>query len=142
MKNSPVILLAVMLGCGGGIDKEKEQVRAVVSGILDADNQADLERVLSYYRDDAVLMPPGKEEIRGIENIRFNYVNIFETSLLNLSGVEEEVILSNDIAIFKGRTIGKVTLKSDSTNRTINDKFVMIVIRGDGARKISTLIWN
>jgi ketosteroid isomerase-like protein len=35
-----------------------------------------IHRVLSYYHGEAVLMPPGKDEIRGMENIRQNYENI------------------------------------------------------------------
>jgi uncharacterized protein (TIGR02246 family) len=142
MKFCSIILLAVMLGCGGGVDKDKEDVRAVVAGILDADNHADLERVLSYYREDAVLMPPGKEEIRGIESIRSNYENIFETSMLDLSPEEEELVVENQLAVFKGRTKGKVILKSDSATRLVNDKFVMILKQQDGTWRISTLIWN
>ena len=60
---------------------------------LDADNHADIERVLSFYHDEAILMPPGRDEIRGIANIRRNYESIFTSSLLNLAPEEEEITL-------------------------------------------------
>lgn len=133
-------LLAV--ACAQTENSNPDDVRAVVNGILDADNRADIERVLSYYDSDAVLMPPGRDEIRGIENIRRNYENIFATSVLNLSSEEETITLHGDLAIYKGRTKGKILLKSDSSERNVDDKFIMILKSTNGTWKISTLIWN
>jgi len=87
-------------------------------------------------------MPPGKDEIRGVQNIRRNYENIFATSVLNLTPEEEEITLDRHFAVYKGRTKGQIVIKSDSSTRTINDKFVMILKKENGAWRISTLIWN
>jgi uncharacterized protein (TIGR02246 family) len=137
-----IIIAMIFRSCTEPAESNKDDVRAVVSGILDADNHADIERVLSYYHDDAILMPPGRDEIKGMENIRRNYENIFATSLLNLAPEEQEIILTKDYAVYKGRTKGKVVMKSDSTERTINDKFIMILKPDNGRWKIKTLIWN
>ena len=40
-------------------------VRAVATGIIDADNARDLERVLRHYTADAILMPPGEAAVPG-----------------------------------------------------------------------------
>jgi len=137
------VFIAVMFWtCAGSTDGAKDDVRVVVSGILDADNHADIERVLSYYQQEAVLMPPGRDEIKGLANIRRNYENIFATSLLNLAPEEEQIIVTNEFVVYKGRTKGQVIAKSDSTARSINDKFIMILKKDDGSWKISTLIWN
>ena len=77
-----------------------------------------------------------------MENIRRNYENIFATSLLSLAPEEQEIILTKDYAVYKGRTKGNVVLKSDSTEGTINDKFIMILKADNGRWKIKTLIWN
>ena len=141
--NGPFFITVILLwSCTESTESTKDDVRAVVSGILDADNHADIERVLSYYHDEAILMPPGKDEIKGLENIRHNYENIFATSVLNIVPEEHEIILVKDLAVYKGRTKGKVVLKSDSTERMINDKFVMILKSENGTWKIKTLIWN
>jgi uncharacterized protein (TIGR02246 family) len=142
MKEYIIIAMIFCWSCTEPAESNKDEVRAVVSGILDADNHADIERVLSYYHADAILMPPGRDEIRGMENIRRNYENIFATSLLNLAPEEQEIILTKDLAVYKGRTKGKVVLKTDSTERTINDKFIMILKTDNGRWKIKTLIWN
>ena len=57
-----VLIAMIFWSCAKPTEGTKYDVRAVVSGILDADNHADIERVLSYYHDDAVLMPPGRDE--------------------------------------------------------------------------------
>lgn len=142
MNRHVVIVLIVLCCCAGSTNNASDEVRAVVSGILDADNHADIQRVLSYYHSEAVLMPPGKDEIKGVENIRHNYENIFATSLLNLSPEIEEITVANNIALCKGRTKGEVVLKSDSSKRTINDKFLMVLKEEGGSWKIKTLIWN
>jgi ketosteroid isomerase-like protein len=142
MKECFLIAVSFLWSCTEPTENAKADVRAVVSGILDADNHADIDRVLSNYDDEAILLPPGKEEIKGLENIRRNYENIFATSLLNLAPEEEEIILTEEVAVYRGRTKGKVVLKSDSTERTINDKFVMILKSDNGRWKIKTLIWN
>ena len=140
-----VLIATIIWSCTGSTDVIKDDVRAVVSGILDADNHADIERVLSYYHpdpDNYREMPPGRDEIKGLENIRRNYENIFATSLLNLAPEEDEIIVTNEFVVYKGRTKGQVVAKSDSTARTINDKFLMILKNDDGSWKISRLIWN
>lgn len=142
MKSYGIVAILLLCSCADSGQSTNDDVRSVVSGILDADNHADIERVLSYYHDDAVLMPPGKDEITGIENIRRNYENIFATSVLNLRPEEDEMTVTSGIAIYKGRTMGQVVLKSDSSSRTVNDKFLMILRKKDGVWKISTLIWN
>src|SRR5262245_14838844 len=53
------------------------EVRAVATGIVDADNRRDIERVLAYYAADAVLMPPGEAPVAGRDAIRPRYEALF-----------------------------------------------------------------
>ena len=137
-----VLIAMIFWSCTESTEHTKIDVRIVVSGILDADNHADIERVLSFYHDEAVLMPPGRDEIRGIANIRRNYEGIFASSVLNLAPEEEEITITDGFAVYKGRTKGQAVIKSDSTTRVINDKFLMILKKDNGSWKITTLIWN
>lgn len=136
------ILLSLLISCTQGEKNEAELVRAVANGIIDADNRADLEDVLSYYHPDAMLLPPGKQEITGIAGIRKNYENIFASSALFLSLQAEEVTVRGDVAICRGRTQGKVMVRADSSQRNVNDKFVMILTKTGQGWKIKRLIWN
>ena len=101
--------------------------------------------MLSYYHDDPDNyreMPPGRDEIRGIANIRRHYEGIFASSALKVAPEEEEITITGALAIYKGRTRGQVVINSDSTTRAINDKFVMILKKDNGSWKITILIWN
>lgn len=76
-------LLAVQAVGAGGPDCRQEspagrEVLAVASGIVEADNARDLERVLGYYAADAVFMPPGEGAVAGLAAIRPRYVSLFE----------------------------------------------------------------
>ena len=53
-------------------------VAEVAHGTIASDNSRDIDLVLSYYRPDAVLMPPGKSAVRGRPSIRPRYEALFE----------------------------------------------------------------
>ena len=101
MKLYLIVAMTFLCSCADSSEAAKDDVRAVASGILEADNHADIERVLSYYHNEAVLLPPGRDEIKGLENIRRNYENIFATSVLNLSPEEDEITVASDVAVTK-----------------------------------------
>ena len=136
------IIFFILTGCTATGNSDKNDVRVVVQGIIDADNAADIASVLSSYSSDAVLMPPGKSEITGTTAIRKNYEAIFANSVLELSVKEEELVVSGNYAICKGRTMGQIRAKADSSVRDVNDKFIMILEKRDSQWKISKLIWN
>ncbi|MDN5204151.1 nuclear transport factor 2 family protein [Fulvivirgaceae bacterium BMA10] len=135
-------LVALSTSCTEPKNRREDEVRAVLFGIIEADNKADLDQVLSYYHEDASLLPPEKSKIEGINNIRKNYERIFDTSVLRLSVQDDEIIIEGNHAICTGMTKGTVMLKTDSSIKEINDKFMMILERHEGTWKIKRLIWN
>jgi hypothetical protein len=113
-----VALLAVQAVGPGGPDCRHDsaavrEVLAVASGIVDADNARDLERVLGYYAADAVLLPPG------------------------------EVCAGDGLAFVRGRNRGRLVARAGGAARELDDVFVMLLRRGTGgAFRISHLIWH
>jgi len=72
------VLALQAAGSGGGPDCRPQsaavrEARALATGIVDADNARDLERVLGYYAADAVLLPPGEGPVQGLAAIRPRY---------------------------------------------------------------------
>lgn len=76
-KTFPVLAALFMLttsSCAPGVDTEAESVaiRDAMAEWVEAENAKDLERMLSFFTDDASLLPPGvpiatgKEAIRGL----------------------------------------------------------------------------
>jgi uncharacterized protein (TIGR02246 family) len=132
----------VILGCTNPADHDLQVVHNLVQAIIAADNRADIEKVISCYHSDAMLLPPGKQQIIGEDAIRKNYEAIFSSSVLTLTIKEEELTISGDYAICMGRTSGEVLSKTDSTTREVNDRFIMILERRNRVWKIKRLIWN
>lgn len=143
MKKFWFILLTVSaFSCTQSEDKEFEAIQDVVNGILLADNQGDVDAVLSYYDSQAALMPSGKPETIGESNIRKNYERIFKTSSLQLKAEIENIDFENDLALCKGRTKGRVVSKIDSTSVEVDDKFLMVLTRKTGKWRIKYLMWS
>src|SRR5690242_4338701 len=112
-KGSWFLLLIGTLSCTQSEKNDVETVRLVVTGIIEADNASDVDRVVNYYTTEGVLMPPGKEPIVGSEHIRKNYEGIFRTSELQLMITIDEIKVTADLAICHGKTLGYVISKAD-----------------------------
>jgi uncharacterized protein (TIGR02246 family) len=134
--------IITILGCTNAADHDRQAVHDLVQDIIAADNRADIENVISCYHSDAILLPPGKQQIVGSDAIRKNYEAIFSSSVLTLTIREDELTIAGDYAICIGGTSGKVLSKKDSTTREVNDRFVMVLQKRDQVWKIKNLIWN
>jgi len=143
-----VALLAVQAVGPGGPDCRQDsaavrEVLAVASGIVDADNARDLERVLGYYAADAVLMPPGEGPVAGLAAIRPRYVSLFEAFTPQIALQVDEVCAGDGLAFVRGRNRGRLVARAGAASRELDDVFVMLLRRGAaGAFRISHLIWH
>ena len=120
-----------------------DSVRAVATGIIAADNARDVERVMSFYADDAVLMPPNASPVTGHRVIRPRYEELFAAALPAIVSTLDEVRVAGDWAFVRGKNTGVMRSRSGGEPRALNDVFVMILQRGaDGQWKIARLIWH
>ena len=136
-------LLVLIISCNtNNLNADEKAVRSLLDTIIHADNRADISTVLSCYRNDAVLMPPGKPSITGIHAIEVNYKTIFANSVLHLESHIEEVKIFPSYAIVTGTNSGSVVLKKDSSVVTVSDKYIMLLNKQNDTWKIKKLIWN
>jgi len=136
------LLTVVAFSCSQQTGTADEAVRQVMEGIIKADNESDIGRVLSFYDEDAVLVPPVGPVIAGASAIRSNYERIFNGSKLELAIQIDSLLISADTAAGYGLTVGRVTTLADGSVRQINDRYVMRLKRKDGMWKITRLMWN
>jgi uncharacterized protein (TIGR02246 family) len=143
------IALVVSLVVGGGAARqatdqvEAARVRKVAEGIIAADNARDLSRVLSLYGDDAVLLPPGEDPVRGKAAIKPRYENLFSHFNPEIVGDIEELRVNGDWASVMGRNRGRMTPRDGGDARLLNDVYLMVLKRtGDRAWRISRLMWH
>ena len=145
MTTSLVLALLAVQAVGSGEPDCRQdsaavrEARAVASGIVDADNARDLERVLGYYAADAVLMPPGEGPVAGLAAIRPRYVSLFEAFTPQIALQVDEVCAGDGLAFVRGRLVAR----AGAASRELDDVFVMLLRRGAaGAFRISHLIWH
>jgi uncharacterized protein (TIGR02246 family) len=120
-----------------------EQARAVATGIIEADNRSDLERVIAYYADDAVLLPPNEPPARGREAIRPRYAALFAAFAPAIESRIEEVCVSGPLAFVRGHNGGRMAARAGGGDRALDDVYLMLLRRGtDGEWRISHLMWH
>jgi uncharacterized protein (TIGR02246 family) len=117
-------------------------VRAVAEGIVAADNRRDLERVLAYYTDDAVLMPPGEGPVVGRANILPRYEALFEAFDPEIQIEVHEACVDGGLGFVRGRNGGRLLPRSAGEVRRLDDGFLMLLRASHGAWRISHLIWH
>ncbi|MER3498144.1 MAG: hypothetical protein C4308_05635 [Chitinophagaceae bacterium] len=142
MKTSSTFFISACIlfaGCG---NKEESTPSKTLTEVIAADNAGDLDKVIAYYTEDAILIPAGSSDIIGKNAIREHYRNIFTTSVLQLQASSNEIIDANDWTIIRGNTTGKVIFKADSSATAVNDKFIMVLKKDDGRWKIYRLMWS
>lgn len=118
-------------------------VRAVATGIVDADNASALERVLAYYAADAMLLPPGEAPVTGQGAIRPRYEALFAAFKPEIVGRVDEVCVSGPLAFVRGHNGGQLRSRTGGPDRALDDVYLMLLARGAGARwRITHLIWH
>lgn len=131
------------------VQRDDVEVRRVVDGIIAAGNTGDLEAILSFYAEDAILLPPNGDPIRGLEAIRQHYEELFQTSVLYIRALSLETQVSSDWAFDRGTVDGQILPREDEHGKIkgepkiVNDKYVMTLRReGENGWRITRLIWN
>lgn len=151
-KNLRTLGLILCFGCLACIDNqsrptssatdEQKAVRAVVVSLIAADNAGDLEAVMRQYGSDPVLMPPGREAIRGRAAVRSHYARLLADTDMDLDAESVETVVTGDWAFDRGFTMGSVTPRGGETVQ-IYDRYLMLLQReSEGAWKASRLIWH
>ncbi len=120
------------------------EIEHLVQRLIDADIREDLKLVVSLYDNEAVLMPPSKEEIQGIKAIEKHYQDLFKNyDFNNLRLESHETVLNGHWAVNIGTTSGLVVSSAKDSTWQVNDKYMMFLKKyGTGEWRIHHLIWN
>lgn len=121
---------------------EVREVRAVASGIVVADNRRDLQQVVDYYTNDAVLLPPGEAPMAGRDRIRPRYEALFAAFTPEIELQIHEACAGVDLGFVRGHNGGRLVSRASGETRSLDDAFVMMLRRDGGIWRISHLIWH
>jgi uncharacterized protein (TIGR02246 family) len=132
--------LALLAGCarrsGPGEVGARQAIEAAVQRYVDASNQGDAEVLASLYADDAVLLPPDHEPVRGRAAIGDFWSQGTDEGL-------EVTTLTVEIDGDLGYLVGRYRLPATGEEPADSGKYVMCLKRQrDGAWKLTADIWN
>lgn len=122
---------------------DQEKIRNSLEQLLKKGEAGDFDGWLGFYAEDAIVMPPNAEPIRGKEAVRqwgrpfFDQFTIKETSPI------EEVEVHGDWALMRGTYDLQFIPKKEGETIQETGKFIYTLKRQtDNSWKFSRLIWN
>jgi len=102
----------------------------------------DVDKTVSFYSDDAIVMPPNAASATTKEAIRALWKDLLTDAKISWKTKEVEVAQSGDLACLSGTY--EVTL-NDPTGKTVNDRGKYLEVwkrQADGSWKCGVDIWN
>jgi ketosteroid isomerase-like protein len=151
MRRVPSIaVLAILLGCSGCASvSSREDARAEILR-LDADWSAaaaegrDVDRVVSFWSEDAMVLPPGRPPVVGRQAIRDYVAKSFAVPGFHISWKTTDVVVagSGDVAYSTGTN--RVAFTGPDGKPVVIDGKAVAVWRRDrnGVWKCAVDIWN
>jgi uncharacterized protein (TIGR02246 family) len=132
--------LALLTGCGHqaspGEPGARRDIEAAVQRYVEASNRGDAEGLASLYADDAVLLPPDHEPVRGRAAIGDFWRQGTDEGL-------EVTTLTVEVEGNLGYLVGRYHLPATDEEPADSGKYVMCLKRQrDGAWKLTADIWN
>jgi ketosteroid isomerase-like protein len=133
--------VAASAGCGEASDAARA-VRAVAEGIIAADNERDIVRVLGFYADDAIWLPPNEAPVTDVAVIRQRYEGLFQDFDPDIDGRIDEICVEGGMAFVRGHNGGWLVSRVGGRSRELDDVYLMLLRQEGGDWKISRLMWH
>lgn len=103
----------------------------------------DLEALLEYFSEDAVMMPPGEAALIGTRQIGDWHRALFETFDVDVSHEPLETDVFGDMIIHRGNVRGTLQPKTGAAPVAFDDKYLFVIRRDpDGSLEIWRAIAN
>lgn len=105
--------------------------------------EGNLEGLLEYVSEDAVLMPPDEAALTGRRRIGAWQRAFYADFSVELSHEPLETDVFGDMIVHRGKVRGTLLPKSGAAPRTFDDKYLLVIRkRPDGSLKIWRAIFN
>ena len=120
------------------------QIRRIDAEWSEAAQDRNVERVLSFWADDAIVLPPGSPAVAGKAAIREFVVKSFQMPGFSISWKTTDVVVSRSGDFAYATGANRVTFnRADGSHVAVEGKAVTVWRRGtDGLWKCVVDIWN
>jgi uncharacterized protein (TIGR02246 family) len=102
------------------ISAEKTKIRDLETAWAAAAAAKDLDKTVSFYADDAILMAPGSPPAKSKDAIRTSWKQLYDSAKLTFAPDRIEVSASGDLATTQGSYT--MTMVNPKTKKPIEDK--------------------
>jgi ketosteroid isomerase-like protein len=104
----------------------------------------DIDRILSYWTDDAIVMPPGFPSVVGKEEVRRYVENSLQIPGFKINWTSSDVKFSPDGNLAYMFSENEVTINDEDGNRIVSKGRAVTIWRRetDGAWRCAVDIWN
>jgi uncharacterized protein (TIGR02246 family) len=141
-----VAVLVALTGCvsAGRPADVRAQILRLDREWSQAAQRRDVDRVISYWADDAIVLPPGSPPVVGKAAIREFVVKSFQAPDFSISWKTTDVAVSGSGDLAYATGTNRVTFRNpDGKQVTVDGKAVTVWRRDkDGAWKCVVDIWN
>lgn len=122
--------------------KDIETITAMSSARAQAFNEGNAAEIAKYFAEDAFLMAPNKETLRGKKAVESYYQAIFDEYEAILESGYEEVVVDGNVGY--GRGYARVTLiaKTGGDSLFSTSKYLNILEKRNGKWITTHDIWN
>jgi uncharacterized protein (TIGR02246 family) len=146
MKRLLFLAVAALVGCAtaGNPGDVRARILQLDAEWSEAAQSRDVDRIVSYWADDATILPPGGPPVVGKAAIREFVAKSFENPSFRISWKTNDVVVSEGGDFAYGIGTNRVNVNGpDGTPVTVDGKAVTIWRREkDGSWKCVVDIWN
>jgi len=147
MKNLVIVLVVIIsfLAFGNNVNaqsKSKAAVEQIVLNYFDALNASDVNKVVSHFTNDGVLLAPGAPTATGTDQLNGTFQYVFDNFKYTLNVTVGEIIIEGNYAFVSSTSKGSFVIKS--TNQKVDDDFreTFIMQKVSGTWKIARYMYN
>jgi len=103
---------------------------------------ADISKVLPLFTADAVVMPNNAPAMKGSQQIKGLFENVFKKMSVDVQYIVDEVSFNGEYGHIRTHLKGNTVVRASGENMPINNKELFVIHRDNGEWKINYYIAN
>lgn len=121
---------------------DKQAIEKLINEYGDAIKSSSVEKVLSVFTKDGVLMASGAPTATGQEQLKGTYEYVFGALKLDLKFTISEVTIDKDYAIVRSESAGTTTVLANNQSGPDAYRELFVVKKENGKWKIARYMYN
>jgi uncharacterized protein (TIGR02246 family) len=121
---------------------DKSAIEKLIMSFPQALKGADISKVLPLFTADAVVMPNNAPTMKGSQQIKGLFENVFKKMSFDIQYIVDEVVINGDYAVVRTHSTGNNVVRASGENMPVNNKELFVVHRDNGEWRITHYMGN